>query len=125
MITLLAWLLRIFLLAAFTFAFVVLFEHGPAKFPENAATEANRLLASVRESEHLRNLPGIGSHSPPPTPSAAVPDAPVVASPAAADAPVVIPPAAVPSETPLPSPSTSPTTTPVPTAKRNSPQKPI
>jgi hypothetical protein len=39
--------LRLILLAAFTFGFVVLFEHGPAKFAEGARTEWNALLFFV------------------------------------------------------------------------------
>jgi hypothetical protein len=39
--------LRLILLAVFTFGFVVLFEHGPAKFSEGAKTEWNALLFFV------------------------------------------------------------------------------
>ena len=39
--------LRLILLAALTFGFVVLFEHGPAKFSEGAKTEWNALLFFV------------------------------------------------------------------------------
>jgi hypothetical protein len=38
---------RLILLAVFTFGFVVLFEHGPAKFTEGAKTEWNALLFFV------------------------------------------------------------------------------
>ena len=41
---LLSFLVRLALLAVFTFGFVVLFEHGPAKFYEGAKTEWNVLL---------------------------------------------------------------------------------
>ena len=39
-----AFVIRLILLAALTFGFVVLFEHGPAKFQEGAKTEWNALL---------------------------------------------------------------------------------
>jgi hypothetical protein len=41
---LLIFVFRLTLLAAFTFGFVVLFEHGPAKFSEGARTEWNAFL---------------------------------------------------------------------------------
>jgi hypothetical protein len=41
---LLIFVFRLALLAAFTFGFVVLFEHGPAKFSEGARTEWNAFL---------------------------------------------------------------------------------
>ena len=41
---LLILIVRLMLLAVFTFGFVVLFEHGPAKFSEGARTEWNALL---------------------------------------------------------------------------------
>jgi hypothetical protein len=45
--TLLSVVLRLVLLAVFTFGFVVLFEHGPAKFSDGAKTEWNALLFFV------------------------------------------------------------------------------
>ena len=45
--TLLSIVLRLVLLAVFTFGFVVLFEHGPAKFSDGAKTEWNALLFFV------------------------------------------------------------------------------
>jgi len=44
---LLSFVFRLVLLAFFTFGFVVLFEHGPAKFSEGAKTEWNALLFFV------------------------------------------------------------------------------
>jgi hypothetical protein len=44
---LLSVVLRLVLLAVFTFGFVVLFEHGPAKFSDGAKTEWNALLFFV------------------------------------------------------------------------------
>jgi len=41
---LLIFVFRLALLAAFTFGFVVLFEHGPAKFSEGARTEWSAFL---------------------------------------------------------------------------------
>ncbi|HEY5812445.1 MAG TPA: hypothetical protein VIT23_07315 [Terrimicrobiaceae bacterium] len=43
--SLLSLLFRLVLLAVFTFAFVVLFEHGPAKFSDGAKREWNALLS--------------------------------------------------------------------------------
>jgi hypothetical protein len=45
--TLLSFVLRLVLLAVFTFGFVVLFEHGPAKFSDGVKTEWNALLFFV------------------------------------------------------------------------------
>jgi hypothetical protein len=42
--TLLSFVLRLVVLAVFTFGFVVLFEHGPARFSDGAKTEWNALL---------------------------------------------------------------------------------
>ena len=44
---LLSFVVRLVLLAVFTFGFVVFFEHGPAKFSEGAKTEWNALLFFV------------------------------------------------------------------------------
>ncbi len=54
---------RLILLAVFTFGFVVLFEHGPAKFSDGAKTEWNALLYFVgsalsrQESTPARTTP--------------------------------------------------------------------
>jgi hypothetical protein len=42
--SLLSFVFRLVLLAVFTFGFVVLFEHGQAKFADGAKTEWNALL---------------------------------------------------------------------------------
>lgn len=65
-------LVRLILLAMLTFAFVVLFEHGPARFSEGAKAEWNALLFFVgsvlsREEHALARPPGRTS----PTPAAA------------------------------------------------------
>ena len=44
---LLSFVVRLVLLAVFTFGFVVLFEHGPAKFSDGAKTEWNAFLFFV------------------------------------------------------------------------------
>jgi hypothetical protein len=44
---LLSFVIRVILLAVFTFGFVVLFEHGPARFSEGAKAEWNALLFFV------------------------------------------------------------------------------
>ncbi|MDX2080310.1 MAG: hypothetical protein SFU53_05955 [Terrimicrobiaceae bacterium] len=46
-LSLVAFGLRITLLAVFTFAFVVLYEHGPAEFLNGAATEWQALTKSL------------------------------------------------------------------------------
>ena len=73
---LLRFVLRLFLLAILTFAFVVLFEHGTAKFPEGAKAEWNALLffaGSVlsREERALARPPGQASPTPASTGSSA------------------------------------------------------
>jgi hypothetical protein len=45
--SLLSGVFRLALLAAFTFAFVVLFEHGPSRFSEGVKTEWNALALFV------------------------------------------------------------------------------
>jgi hypothetical protein len=68
---LLRFILRLFLLAILTFAFVVLFEHGTAKFPEGAKAEWNALLffvgSALSREERARALarpPGQASPTP-------------------------------------------------------------
>jgi hypothetical protein len=74
---LLAVVLRLVLLAVFTFGFVVLFEHGPAKFSEGAKTEWNALLffvGSVLSKQERPSAPAVAaksSASPTATPAAA------------------------------------------------------
>jgi hypothetical protein len=86
MITLLALILRLALLAVFTFGFVVLYEHGPANFSASAKTEWNALrdfAASLKASDP----------APQPTPE---------------------PPPPTPEPTPAPTPEPAPTATPAP-----------
>ncbi len=45
--SMLALIIRIALLAVMTFLFVVLFEHGPANYPDNVQADFNRLLQAV------------------------------------------------------------------------------
>lgn len=49
MIGLLAMLVRIILLAVFTFGFVVLYEHGPAGFGQGVSQEWQALVGFVSE----------------------------------------------------------------------------
>lgn len=51
--SLLAFTLRLVLLAAMTFLFVVLFEHGPSNYLENVQADFSRLL----EIAKLRSWP--------------------------------------------------------------------
>lgn len=89
MTTLVAFFLRLLVLAAFVFGFVVLFEHGSANYGENAKKEWETFVAFVQEK---------ASASPQP---AATP-APV-ATPTPAPTPVAeVPPAVVPDSTPVP-----------------------
>ncbi len=46
-ISLLALTLRIALLSVMTFLFVVLFEHGPANYPDSVKSDFNHLLEAV------------------------------------------------------------------------------
>ncbi len=48
--SLLALLLRFALLAVFTFAFVVLFEHGPSNYLSSAQTEWKHLVEAVNSA---------------------------------------------------------------------------
>lgn len=50
-LSLLAFALRIAFLAVFTFAFVVLYEHGPSGFVDGAAKEWNALVGGSSTSE--------------------------------------------------------------------------
>lgn len=47
--SILALLIRFILLAAFTFGFVVLFEHGPGGFVDGAATEWRALVGTIEQ----------------------------------------------------------------------------
>lgn len=53
--SIIAFLLRLFFLAVFTFAFVVLFEHGPSGFVAGIPVEWNSLVDFV--STGSKNLP--------------------------------------------------------------------
>jgi hypothetical protein len=61
--TLLSFVLRLVLLSVFTFGFVVLFEHGPAKFSDGAKTEWNALLFFIGSVVSRRES------APPPAPT--------------------------------------------------------
>ncbi len=68
---LISFFLQLALLAIFTFAFVVLFEHGPQKFAQGAKAEWNSLLffvGSVLSKE--QNPPTAAGTTPAPTPPA-------------------------------------------------------
>ncbi len=84
MTTLVAFLLRLLLLAAFVFGFVVLFEHGPANFGDSAKKEWETFVAFAREKANSQ--PAAATPAPVATP---VPE-PVVE----------VPPAATPEPTP-------------------------
>jgi hypothetical protein len=66
------------LLAVFTFGFVVLFEHGPAKFSEGAKTQWNALLyfagSVLSKEENIR--PAQPTPTPAATPAAQNPASP-------------------------------------------------
>lgn len=49
MSTILAFLIRLALFAAFTFAFVVLYQHGPSGFVQGVPVEWNRLQSVLRK----------------------------------------------------------------------------
>jgi len=71
MIGLLALLVRFILLAVFTFGFVVLFEHGPAEYPDNAVVEWRHFVGFVQERAGLK-----APEAAPITPTPAAPIAP-------------------------------------------------
>jgi hypothetical protein len=84
MITLLALLLRLALLAVFTFGFVVLYEHGPADFSASAKKEWSALrefAASQKASDPVPpSTPELPSPTPEPTPAPAPSVAPTPSS---------------------------------------------
>ena len=60
---------RLILLAVFTFGFVVLFGHGPAKFSDGAKTEWNALLYFVGSAlSRQESAPARTTPPPAPTP---------------------------------------------------------
>ncbi|MFZ4683075.1 MAG: hypothetical protein ACOYMS_11275 [Terrimicrobiaceae bacterium] len=95
MITLLALILRLALLAVFTFGFVVLYEHGPAHFAASAKTEWSALRAFAVSPKSSDPVP---QSTPEPPPAAPEPT------------PETTPPPA-PEPTPTPAPSVAPTPT--------------
>jgi hypothetical protein len=69
---LLSLIFRLVLLAVFTFGFVVLFEHGPAKFSDGAKTEWNALLffvGSVLSKQESAQPPATADTAPTPAPT--------------------------------------------------------
>ena len=84
MITLLALILRLALLAVFTFGFVVLYEYGPANFSASAQTEWSALrdfAAALKASDPvppspLELPPPAPEPTPAPTPEHAPPSTP-------------------------------------------------
>jgi hypothetical protein len=71
---LLSGIFRLVLLAAFTFAFVVLFEHGPSRFPDGIKTEWNALVLFVGSvlSKHDKTQPARTGTTPAPAPVSGV-----------------------------------------------------
>jgi len=88
MIGLLAFALRVLLLAGFTFGFVVLFEHGPQGFTAGVPVEANHLVnfatsLMAKKTSEPAPAPAV---EPTPAPAPAPVDAPAPApAPAAAN----------------------------------------
>jgi len=56
-LSLVAIVIRFALLAAFTFAFVVLFEHGPDKYLESAKTEWQALSGTLESMSRPEEKP--------------------------------------------------------------------
>jgi hypothetical protein len=69
--SLLSFVCELALLAIFTFAWVVVFEHGPQKFTQGAKTEWNALLFFV--GSVITNQAGGGSSAPATTVSSPTP----------------------------------------------------
>lgn len=90
MTTLIALGLRLVLLAAFTFVFVVLFEHGSANFGENAKKEWELFL------NFTRSFSSSSAENPP----APAPEPAPVATPAPTPEPVAVEPTPQPTPTP-------------------------
>jgi hypothetical protein len=67
---LLSGIFRLALLAAFTFAFVVLFEHGPSRFSDGIKTEWDSLLLFVGSVllKHDKAQPAQPATTPAPSP---------------------------------------------------------
>lgn len=97
MTTLFVLLFRLILLSAFTFGFVVLFEHGPSGFSAGVKPELETFVSFVKS---------LGSR-PEPAP------APV---PAATPASTPVPPPPAPSPTPVPAPTPTPVSENAPSA---------
>lgn len=75
MTSLIAFLLRLVLLIGFTFAFIVLYEHGPSGFVSGLSTEARRLMADFTQSKEnseteTKAVPSTPAPTPVPTPDA-------------------------------------------------------
>jgi len=97
MITLLAFALRLALLAVFTFLFVALYEHGPMGFSSGVKAEWSALRAfAKREQTPPPDVVEVPSATPSPTPvtepvptpeSTPAPSAPPVSAPTVAPAP--------------------------------------
>lgn len=48
MLSIVPFIVRLALVAVMTFLFVVLFEHGPASYPDNLRSDFEKLVESVR-----------------------------------------------------------------------------
>lgn len=64
--SLLAFTIRMALVAGMTFLFVVLFEHGPANYVENVQADFSKLVQAVNPSalQPRKNLPTAGLDEP-------------------------------------------------------------
>lgn len=85
MIGLLAFALRVLLLAGFTFGFVVLFEHGPQGFKAGVPVEANNFV------NFATSLAPKKAPEPAPTPAPVAEPPPAAPAPAPAEAPAPAP----------------------------------
>ncbi len=94
---LLKLIFRLILLAALTFFFVVIYEHGTSNFGENARTEWAQLMKFVSSTSLGKKVVPAPSPTPSPTPAPT--------------------PEAIPTATPVQQPTPLYTPTPVPTAK--------
>jgi hypothetical protein len=86
--SLLSFVFRLVLLAVFTFGFVVLFEHGQAKFADGAKTEWNALLFFIGSVlSRQENVPPPATTQPAAPPATSQPAATPVPTPVSGTSP--------------------------------------
>jgi hypothetical protein len=90
MIGLLSFVVRVVVLAGFTFGFVVLFEHGPQGFVAGAPVELDKFEAFLVSLKNRQQAPA----APEPAPAPAVPQATPAPTPVTAPVPPPATPAA-------------------------------